>query len=459
MRSSLFLVLAVLALAGFVAADTPKPKRPLCKASLPIDGTAGKTFVSGTATSADQVTVAVQGNIVAAGFNGAVYIYWWDPVANSLSLKQTLNITDDPVSSSSFGRALSLENNILVVGHPQWVDPLSPGPQAHGRAIVYQTLSDSAGFVDFFQLGDPVVTTDPQDSLSGQSNFGAFVAQRNGTLSVSSPQCCQGNRIGAVYTYRFNSTLNEWVSARVGQFGDLPIPAPTVIPLGSGLGTAVTFTTQMFITTAPGLSDATNSAIQDIGGILYLNFDISTGAVPPCSSPSCQAKLATWGAYTPDAGAECGAAMSALDSTSNRVSIGCPGNRNASGSVLIGSVFPPSFSISNRINPPTVTLNEGFGAVLAQQYDSVIIGNEVGDKVYVYERVPIPRQADSYVNTQVLTEASRGKYGVSLALDGNLLAVGSYGGFDVYNCGNPVSGAISALPLLGLLLICLALLL
>jgi len=460
MRSALFFVLALLAiLAVASAAKTPKPKRPLCKTSLPIDGVAGKTFATGTTTVSDFVAVAVEGNIVVGSYGGTVYIYWWDSKADSLSLKQTLNVTDDVLSYTSFGKSLSLENNILVVGQPQWIDVLSPNTQPHGRVFVYQTLSDSAGFVDFFQLGDPIASTDTQDTLVGQSNYGAYVFQRNMTLAIGAPQCCSGNRVGTAYTYTYNTTSLQWETSRPGTFGELPLPTPPGLPVGSAFGTAVTFTGQLLLATAPGLSDANNVNVKNVGGIIYFNFDITNGKTPACGQASCQAKLNTWGSYpTPEDGASCGASMSNLDATSNRVSIGCPGTKNDSGSVLIGSVFPPSFSISNRILNPTATFNEGFGTTIAQQYDSVIIGTATGTKVYVFERVPIPRSADSYVNTQTLTE-TRTQYGASLDLDGFLVAVGSWGGLDVYNCGNPVSSAISALPFLGLLLLSVALLL
>jgi hypothetical protein len=211
----------------------------------------------------------------------------------------------------------------------------------------------------------------------------------------------------------------------------------------------------MLLGAAPYLNDYSNSSVLDTGGILYFSqFDIATGALPACGSPTCLAKLSTWGQYSPTEDARCGTQMSELNSDiSNRIAIGCPG-QNTEGQVLIGSVFAPSFQFSNRIAPPSPTANEGFGAAVAAQYDTVVVGTEAGLKVYIFERVPVPRAADKYVNTQNLTEAARTQFGQSIDLDESLLVIGSLSGLDVYNCGKPVKGAaIALIPFFGLLLL------
>jgi hypothetical protein len=194
--------------------------------------------------------------------SGAIYVF--DRSGDSFA--EPRRIKAAPVHGSAlFGWSLALENDVLVVGGPQY-NSLSPADTGAGMAYVF--TANSSEWTQLQELPPPV-------SLEKGATFGWSVAVSGSTIAVSAPRARSdnvGQGPGEVFTYE-RANGGAW---RMQQSFRAPVPRAS-----DWYGYAVRLSAATLLITSPGdasgsaglLGNPQNDALLDSGALFMYGHD------------------------------------------------------------------------------------------------------------------------------------------------------------------------------------------
>lgn len=146
-------------------------------------------FAFGRAVAVSGTTLAIGAPFAAQG--GAVYVFVWN--GSSWTEQAKLTAPGGLGVGSSFGRAVALEGNTLVVG-AQYAN-IGPATGA-GKAYVFERIGASWSGQEL----------DPQTTLALQDYFGSDVEVSGNTLCVGAPESSGTSKKGSVYVFTRGAT-------------------------------------------------------------------------------------------------------------------------------------------------------------------------------------------------------------------------------------------------------------
>ena len=209
------------------------------------DGNGTDFFGFATALEGNIAIVGAPFDDDAAGFAGSAYMFSYDAVGQVWSEEQKL-LASDAVQSDSFGSAVALSGDVVVIG----AAGVDDGGSGSGAAYIYKYDPNTSQWVEEAKL------TAFDAAISDA--FGSSVAVDGDVVVIGAPSDDDnGSNSGSAYVFRYNDGTGQWdqeakLLAFDGQAdqelgrsavvrGDLIIvgaPSPT---LGSGAGAGYVF--------------------------------------------------------------------------------------------------------------------------------------------------------------------------------------------------------------------------
>lgn len=364
------------------------------------------SFGSAVAITGNRVVVGAPNGSLATGDAGAAFVY---DLASGTPTQPFLSLPNPASGGQSFGFAVAISGNRVVVGSPQ-----GSGTGDLSRAYVYDLASGTpAAPVASFADATPATN----------ERFGAAVALAGNRVVIGAPLEDTGaDNAGSCFVYDFSSGTPASPSAT--------IPNPAAL-LGDEFGGALSFSGNRLAVGNP-LDDATSSD----GGRVYV-FDFTTG------SPVLWATVEN---PTPQSGDNFGRSVGFAG---NRLITAAPGDNVGSSITDVGSAYvfdvsgaPPASPLLT-INTPSISSEEEFATAVDLWGSIMVIGAHHDDKgsnsncgtVYIYDRLSLTP------NVPVLTidnpaPNSNDYFGASVAINGNTVVVAAYqDDSPVNNCG------------------------
>jgi len=145
----------------------------------------------------------------------------------------------------------------------------------------------------------------------------------------------------------------------------------------------------------------------------------------------------------------------------------CPGFQAGRGAFYTSSLLGTSWDTSSRTSSPNPVLGGRFGSSLALDSNTVAVSQYGPSNVSVFlmQIVPVQLKPNAYVVFQTLSFGSPVSFAnasqvqIGVALRGNALGIATYGKLSIYSCTVPKSAAGSLVFSFGLFVSALALVL
>jgi hypothetical protein len=356
---------------------------------------AGRNFGHVVALSGSRLAVGApqEGG---SGDSSRVYLY---DLSQPGPATPVLTLADaTPATNESFGRALALAGDTLVVAAPQE----DTGADNAGIAYVYDLASGTPGIPDL---------TLPNPAPALNDAFGSSLALSGSRLVVGNPLDDQGGSdSGRIHVFDLGSATPAVPTHVI----DNPGPQSN-----DQFGHSVAITGTRVLTGAHG----DNTGVSDSGSAYFFELGSATPAVP----------VRTINTPSPSSEEEFGNALAIHGAI---IAVGAyhddKGNNSNSGSAFLYDIFhpQPDQPVLTLENPAPAT-NDYFGGAIAIDGDLVAVAAYQDDTgatnagtVYIYDRssgtptVPVWTIPNPAPNSQ-------DQFGNALALSGNLLVVGA----------------------------------
>jgi hypothetical protein len=373
--------------------------------------------------------VSISGSMIAVGAcqdaqgadSSRAYVY---DLTSATPAEPVLTLDDGtPATNEQFGFAVTISGGRVVVSAPR--DDTSASDS--GRAYAFD-LSSPTPAVPMATLTD--------SSPAADDLFGMSVSISGHIVAVGAPFDDDGaSNSGSTYLFDLSSPTPEVALASV----DNPGPASN-----DEFGWAVALSGARLVVAA----DRDDTGADNAGSAYVFELSSGTPEVP----------VVTINNPSPSSNEEFGGAVAISGS---HVAIGSP--RDDKGAGNAGSVVVYDLTSVNPVQPallfdnPGPTLNDYFGASVAASGSRVAVGAYQDDTgasntgtVYVYDiSSPTPATPVFVINNP--SPQSQDEFGYSLAMSGDLLAVGSVknntgaedaGSVYVYNLAAPTPGAL-----------------
>lgn len=190
------------------------------------DGAANDNFGAAVAISGDYIVVGATGDDDVPLNSGSAYVF----ERSGTSWSQTQKLLASPITAQAFfGRAVAMENDLLVIGEPK-------SSNLPGAAYVYRRNAS------LFQLETKLVNWDGNYS----DQFGGAIALQSGRIAVgAAAHPYLGSTPGTVYVFQYLG--GSWIA----ETKILPID----FQVASGFGASIALGSEDMIVGAPGTNE------------------------------------------------------------------------------------------------------------------------------------------------------------------------------------------------------------
>ena len=377
----------------------------------------GDDFGTALALSGTGMVVGAPLDSTAGLGRGAAFFYTFNGAS---WVRQATLLASETQQNEGFGRAVAIDGGRIAVGAPLWDD----GTLADkGRVFVFDGAGSTWARVARLSADAGLTQAEATAERQAGMQFGAALAVGGDLVAVGAPLADNGTSldVGAAYMFEYASGTTDngqrsWVRATGTGSPRLQAATPAPASAGTGLyttadrfGTAVSLAGGRLVVGMPGYNETSGTTLlrPDVGGVR--SFSVS-GSAPDFTNENLRAERLLNPA--PSAGARFGE-VTYYDTANRLLMVADTNNRTLRTYVNEGLSWRLASTITSNL--------VGFGSAIDVDNGRMVVGAAASDAVVVYE---LDAAREGWVEKQRLSGEGTSRFGTSVSISGNRLAVG-----------------------------------